>query len=63
MFMFAFKKAFPNFMYMSPNSSKPFILVHEVEEVECSGAMHEEKEEEPLDFKGRQDPQNEKVEE
>jgi len=48
---------------MSPNSSKPSIIVHEVEEVEFSGAMHEQKEEEPHDFKGRQDPQNEKVEE
>jgi hypothetical protein len=47
---------------MSLSSSKPSILVHEVEEVECSGAMHEQKEEEPHDFKRRQDLQNEKVE-
>jgi hypothetical protein len=48
---------------MSPNSSKPCILGHEAEEVECSGTMHEQKEEEPHDFKGKRDPQNEKVEE
>jgi hypothetical protein len=49
-------------MYMSPNSSKPSILIHEAKEVECNGAMHEQKEEEPHDFKGKQDLQNEKVE-
>jgi len=47
---------------MSPNSSNPSILVHEAIEVECNGAMHEQKEEEPHDFKGKQDLQNEKVE-
>jgi hypothetical protein len=43
--LFTFKKAFPKFMYDSPNSLELSSLVWEAEEVVCSGVAHEQQEE------------------
>ncbi len=45
--LFAFKKAFLDFVIHSPDNSKLSSLVHEVEEAECSGAIKEKQLEEP----------------
>jgi hypothetical protein len=39
--MFAFKKAFLNFLYKSPNSSDLLNLMNEVDKIEESGTKHD----------------------
>jgi hypothetical protein len=46
--LFAFKKAFPNFMYKNSNNLELSNPVHEAKEAKCSGAAHEQQEEEPM---------------
>ncbi len=41
----SFKKTFPTFIYRSPNNSKPFNPIEEVEDVECNGTTKEKHEE------------------
>ncbi len=50
--MYAFKKAFLDFMYKSLNSLEPSSPTYEVKKVGCSGVAHEEHEKEPQDLRG-----------
>jgi hypothetical protein len=45
--LFTFKKTFPDFMYRSPDNSKPFSPIKEVGEVKYSGVRQEKQEEKP----------------
>jgi len=45
--LFTFKKTFPDFMYRSPDNSKPFNPIKEVGEVKYSGVRQEKQEEKP----------------
>jgi hypothetical protein len=45
--LFTFKKAFLDFMYRSPNNSKPFSPSKEVGEVKYSGVTQKKQEKEP----------------
>ncbi len=50
-----FKKAFPTFIYHSPNNLEPFNPIQEVEDVACNGTTKEKHEEETQNLRGRQD--------
>jgi hypothetical protein len=50
--LFAFKKAFLDFIIHSPYNSKLSSPVQEVEEAECSGAIKEKQLEEPYNLRG-----------
>jgi len=51
-----FKKAFPNFIYCSSDSTKPFSPVLAMEEVECNGIIKDTHQEKPQKLRGgRQD--------
>ncbi len=58
-----FKKAFPNFIYKSLDSSEPSSPPEEAEGSKQSGATCQQQEEERQDFKGGHDLQNKEVEE
>jgi hypothetical protein len=45
--LFAFKKAFPYFIYCTPDSRRPSNLVQEVEEAKYNGAIKDIHQEEP----------------
>jgi len=47
-----FKKAFPNFIYCSSDSTKPFNPVFVVEEVECNGTIKDTHKEKPQKLRG-----------
>jgi hypothetical protein len=47
------KKTFLDFIYHSPNGSKPFSLVQEMEEAKCSGVVKEKQLGEPQKLRGR----------
>jgi hypothetical protein len=45
--LFDFKKAFPNFIYCNPDSSKPFNVIPKVEEAKCIATFKEKQPEKP----------------
>ncbi len=51
--LFAFKKAFPDFIYHNPKSSKLFSVIPQVEKVKCIATFKEKQPKEPHNLSWR----------